>query len=458
MVAASRLYVAPGPPARPLPRTKFVTVSSEEYSPAPLDETSLWNGVLKFAHPQQLMPSKFTPYAIAVLDHFYPLLASSSTCASNQEIEAKIRDPDHASKISGYPCSELGYPSKLRALEAYGIDGLARMYDCATPVIGATLKDELRPTGKDARFFRPQDVSSYAEGIRLFEHQNEYIAGNLFAHPSFFKFCTPGTDLSFMYKRLFEHRGDLYDADGASWDANFPLAIAEILCYWRSREHEAPDRVRRYYEAMYNGYTAVGGHLFHLVGQPSGHVLTTTDNCLANIVLMSYHAWRNKLPLEEFLNGVLFYCCGDDLVWSDRTKLFYPEALSESYHELGVYLEFSSLEPVSRFDLTFVSTHPRVVKINGVPFLSYVYDAHRLKSKGSSFKSREPKQILAKIASYCQLSFFDEDLYRYFRDFLLRMHADYVSRSLVAFNDPDVVGAIRATNPEFLRRLYLHLE
>lgn len=240
---------------------------------------SVWNGVYRFCHPQKSLPIEFAQYAVHVLDYYYPLLKLHSQERDQNFIIAKLRDPEHSDKAAGYPCNNMGASTKVAALDKFGLERLVEMYaDCS--MIGSTLKNEVRPEGKDARFFRPCDVSTYCEALRLFDDQNEYLADNLFSHPIFIKFATPGTDLGDMYGRLLNHGGKFNHFDGSAWDANFSLAIAEILCYWRARDHPSPNAVVEYYSRMYNGYTSVYGNMFHLIGQPSGHLLTSTDNSL----------------------------------------------------------------------------------------------------------------------------------------------------------------------------------
>lgn len=405
------------------------------------------------------MPTDFWRYAEAVLDHFFPLMQNVSSTSSEKYVEEQLRDPDHANKTSGYPCNNTGCSTKLSALEAYGVPGLLSMYREDTSVLGVTLKDEIRKAGKDARLFRPMDVCAYCEALVLFSNQNEYLM-SLFANsPMAVKYVTPGTDLSRLYRQLHRFNGDLYDADANAWDANFPLIVAEFICYWRSRYHPESKRIREYYRRMYNGYSSALGCLYDLVGQPSGHLLTTVDNSLANIVLMSYHAYLNHLSVGDFVSQVLFFCCGDDLIWADRTHVFSPALVSGTYADAGVYLEFESLEPKPFKVLSFVGTHPAVCKYNDLPVTSYVYDVSRLLAKSCIFRRDATlSDKISKVVSYAHLLFNDAVHFSVLSDLAWKMYTEGVQTGALSSLDPRVTGTLQTLSPTRLARVYGGLE
>lgn len=347
----------------PPPRSKITDYDSTlGYAPAPLDEISSINGLLKYCHDHQGVESDFVPYAYAVLDSFFPQLSKHSVLTSRQEVLDIMSDGDHGNKSSGYPYSQQGMPTKKSVVEKKGdLDVLAHV------LVGA-LKDELRPVGKDARLFRMASAALFAEGVRLFNHQNEYLCDNLFMHPLFVKFCTPGPDLSTLYSLLREF-GPCCDADGSRWDANINLTLVNIVASWRARFLPEQD-VKRYYEQVYFGATLFGGHLWRLYGQASGHVNTSTDNSLVNVLAMAYHAWSSRMTVHEFLSEVRFFVCGDDLIWSDRSGRFGPLDVAGSYGRLGMSLELGSVNMVDVMNCTFVATHP----VEGPYGLTYTYD------------------------------------------------------------------------------------
>jgi len=328
----------------------------------------------------------------------FPTLALHSALMSSEDAAAKASDPDHGTRAAGAPWCFLGCSTKKEAIARYGC-GLF-----GPSVLNATLKDEIRPKGKDARLFRPVSVHDYIRGLCLFNSQNEYIANQIFTSPVFVKYVTPGRDLTLLYTMLKEHGGDLYDADSTQWDARFPLVVAEIIATWRSR-FLPQDAVIDYYSDMFAGFTLVGGHLFRLAGQPSGQVNTTIDNSLANIVLMALHAYNCRMEVSEFLSDVLFFVCGDDLVWSDRSGLFTPKTVADTYVSVGCYLEFSSLEPRPLNGLNFVGTH---CLYDGS--IRYCYNVTKLTaSAGYSKRGRPGHEQLAKLISLYTLVFNDPD-------------------------------------------------
>ena len=132
---------------------------------------------------------------------------SGFSCQHSSEISRQdainiCLDPDHSSKASGYPWDLIGLPTKA--------DVVAANIDCDISVVNATLKDEIRLVGKDARLFRMQSTYDYLEGLQLYTSQNEYIMDRLHAAPAFVKYKTPGYDLTLMYTSLHQHGGDFY--------------------------------------------------------------------------------------------------------------------------------------------------------------------------------------------------------------------------------------------------------
>lgn len=428
-------------------------------APAPLNYTSLFNGVARFDHPQQSFPAAFWEYATLVLDHLYPYMSGVEVKLTAQQAQDIILSPEHADKSAGWPWNVLGAPTKRRAVEKFGWEQLQQYYRDHTSVVYGTLKDQLRPVGKDARFFRIMDVAAYYEALLLFHEQNVYLQDHRgCSNPMMIEYTTPGKDLSRLFNRLREHGGLLYDADGAAWDANFPLALARFICWWRSRNHPYPERVRRYYAMMYNGYTVAGGHLFALTGQPSGHLLTSVDNSLGNIILMSYHAWRNNMSVASFLAEVLFYCCGDDLAWSDRTGLFTPRAISETYASVGVFLEFTSLEPLTIEELTFVSTRPVQRVLRGTLQWTYCYDQKRLVPKLRHKRvNQKPIDRIQQLGAYCQL-LFNSPAYEEMRQLMFSTIRQYAAEGLIDVLDKAVLGALESSSGVVLTRVYADSE
>lgn len=449
-------------PCAPLPQSKYEDIVSNGYAPAPLDPVSVWNGVLKYQHAQvdpDVVEREAWRYVEDVLDYYFPMMPLYSGMSLQQQAVESALDSDHADKSSGFPWNLMGFPTKKRAIEAFGADALLRYYRENGTMLYGTLKDETRPVGKDARLFRLTSVDAYLEAYMLFEQQNQYLTSRLGEHPIFARFSTPGFDLSRMYKQLYEHNGHFYDMDAAGWDTCFPNVVASFLAYYRSRGRSAAEkrRIYEYYQHMYCGYTVVAGWQLHLIGQSSGHFLTTTDNSLANIVFMSMHAYYAGLSVEEFIHLVRFFDCGDDLVWSDRSGFFTPEAVARTYLRFGMYLEFTQLEPLKFEDLTFVSTHPMFVKLRGVRVISYSYEPSRILGKMMITKKKAtPIDKVMRMASYCMLMF--NTHYAQFYDILITMIADYISKGEIDPRDPKLLGVMRSTSYSSISDLYWDFE
>jgi len=401
-----------------------------------------------------MFTSEEADYALAYLDRLFPEFDRCCKMATDDEVLGSVAE--HSDKSAGYPWETMGAPLKGVALKKFGIVQLEDYYRDNVSVVSSTLKDELRPVGKDARLFRPQDVSSYLEGVRLFKHQNDYLM-RTHQSPIFNQFVTPGPDLSVLYQRLQQFSPECYAADGARWDARYPLAIASLVC--KFRERVAPERVRRYYQMMYNGYTNWSGYLVNFVGQPSGHHNTSTDNSIGHIIAMAIHACRAGLSLEEFEQAVLFYCCGDDLIWSSRSEDFVPRKLDVTYVSLGMHLEYEFLDPHSVFDLTFVGTQPVKVECNGVRVvLSTLITQRSLASLHIDRVKAKPLDLLMRDASLAILCFADRAKYT---DIVQRFHKHldkFVESGLLDADAPEVRGMEAAICERALWRAYTHWE
>lgn len=417
------------------------------YSPAPLDKLSFENGASKFVHPQKGIDSLFCEYAIDVLDDFFPAICNYSHTLPYEFAKMIAMDAEHKNKASGFPWSHLGASTKEQAINRHEMD----FESCEYHVLSATLKDELRPSEKDARLFRMESVHDYLEAIQLYDEQNEYLANQIFVSPIFVKFKTPGLDLTNMFEMLEAFSKDCGDSDAAAWDANLPLSLIEIVAYWRGRFFDQKDFVRHveYYRNMYNGYTVLMGHLYHLVGQSSGHLNTTIDNCLVNILAMSYVAWTHNLSIAEFRQQILFFVCGDDLIWSNR-GLFDVQTIAKGYADLGIFLEFGGpdLKPVT--DCTFVGVIP--VRIDNK--IRYFGRTDKFQAAICYKKKRHTvREIVSKMCSIVALSFYSP-YYQIFLDNLNMYKAEVFKMNPSWAMDVEVCAYLRTTTPEFLTRLY----
>lgn len=389
------------------------------------------------------------------------MLRYHSRCSSNELIKTIMTDAEHKSKAAGYPATGFGFNEKGRCVDELGVERMLKMYSDDTSIISSTLKDELRLEGKDARLFRPVDACAFAESLRLFAEQNLYLT-RLVDSPVFVRFKTPGPALTRLYQSLLTNGGSLYDADGSRWDANFQLSIAMVIANWRARNSPDPVAVMEYYRRVYNGFTHVSdgdfSFLVNLIGNSSGHLNTTTDNCLAHVCLMALHAYHVGMSRAKFYKQITWYCSGDDLVWADQAGLFSPAQLSETYANHGFYLEFSSLEPVEFERLTFVCTHPRWTWVNGTKMLVYTYDEDRLASKATYFRKKStPVDQLMKIASVARLLYYSPSFVA-LRDLYDRFLFRHVDRNLLSLSSPEVIGITRSLLDSVLQHAYFSWE
>lgn len=418
------------------------------YAPAPLNATSLWNGVAKYCHDQYPIPSNFIPFALGYLDWLFPLAYGRGETSLDAVLEL-LRQQDHAHKSSGFPWKFLGAGTKIQALKKFG-----ETLDSSHHLLLGTLKDELRLVGKDARLFRFPGLHDYMEGTKLFTVVNEYLALQLFVSPIFAQYLTPGPDLTLLYVSLQQWKGDIYDYDGPAWDANVPLSLVEIICEWRCRlDPSNRRRIRQYYKSMYNGYTIAGGHVFHLIGQPSGHTNTTIDNCLINILAMLYGAWKLDWSYQEFHEQVLYYVCGDDLVWCDRSKSYGAKFLADVRFELGIYSELHGYDPLELRECHFVGTQP----IYYDDCLTYTYSLDKLsQSMRWTKKGRSVLDQLSKLVSLQQLTVHDPDA-----ELIRKFAYDYAIKNAEKINlaSPEVRGLLRyLTNASYAHMLYTRYE
>lgn len=422
-----------------------------EYGIAPLDALSLTNGVAKFDHLQHTLPTKFIDYAFSYLDACFPLAAVKSHAIDKGMVQEILLNDEHADKASGYPWCFLGAPTKEQAVKKF--PEFAQYEDS---VVNCTLKDEIRLVGKDSRLFRPASLHDYYEGLTLFYSITTYMQSLLLTSPIFTRFVHPGVSVSQLFAALQRHGGKLNGADGAQWDAHFPTCVAELLMNWRLRHAPAElhSRIRKYYSNMYYGWTNCAGNLIHLEGQPSGHFLTTIDNSLCQMVCMAYHAWRSGMSISSFHKEVLYFCCGDDLVWSDKSGLFSPAALDGSYSDLGCYLEFQSLESVNLEDLVFVGQTcvivDNVVRYHGKIERTQATTEYRM-------KTATPVDYLQKLAMCCINMRFGPT-YSWHLSLLYDRFNSYVSQGLITEEDQSVLSAIHIASPDRAASLYDRFE
>lgn len=443
---------------RVLPTSAYEKGEYGGWGPAPLDDLSLTNGVAKFEHVQGAVSSAEVSFALLALEFMFPFLPMHTKLADDDVVRELVEDK--YGRAAGDPWRVLKCQTKKQAMESYGLAALEKYYADYTSVISSTLKDELRPVGKDARLFRPQDISSYIEGARLFHHQNVEIT-RTGASPVFCRFVVPGRDVNRMFDRLIQLGGENFAADGSQWDAHFPLFVAAIIAEFRIRQGVDRKRAERYYSQMYNGYTLVLNEVLNLVGQPSGHFSTSVDNSLGHVILMAIHAYRSGLTIGEFLDQVRFYCCGDDLIWSTKVACFRPSDVERTYNSCGVYLEFQSYDTLPVKDLVFVGVKLASREIDGRSYTLFSLESSRSFASLHLHKrncSKHPIFKLAKFASLAILWFADVERFELARAMFQQELARQVRKKTLCVDQVEVKGLWNATNPRFLLGQYMEWE
>lgn len=390
---------------KPLPKTKLVEAGEwalpgwkSTLQIAPLDETSYVNGCLKFVHAQRLFTMREETEAVIWLSFVLGGYVHQSLITPSKDI-ASLLEPK---ATSGWPYCNLYGPVKSDVLKSCSCEQILADLHEFSPVHSSTLKDELRPPGKDARFFRPAGLGLMVLGVHLFSDQCERLMRARLKTPYSIGMVSPGTDLTRMWRKLEAFGGGIVSFDGKSWDANVQLAAASICKRFRRRflPLEAHLDVDFYYDNAYWGWTSYHGTPVRLVGNPSGHFLTASDNTLIQMSMVHLYCVHAKISMED----VLFFVNGDDLILSCKSLRFSVLSMCQFYVDHGMYLEPYADVPKPIWEHSFCGTHPIMYK--GQMF--YVYDTSKLRDS-LCFKLRKSTPImhLSKICNIASLLFCD---------------------------------------------------
>jgi len=211
---------------------------------APLDSESYWVGFHRFSHPWVLGSEDDYCQLRNNLRFIRPWLSNSQL--SPVEVIERL----DLSRACGYPWDQLYGSTKLHALagilqlplevaremivnhehpahrEACELcfRSLYDYYQNHVSVFSTVLKDELRPTEKDARFFMPAPLEHVVVGLWLFGNSNDRFVetSNNFETPVTVGLDIPGPGASEFWRKVYKHE-DVVDYDGASWDANVSM-------------------------------------------------------------------------------------------------------------------------------------------------------------------------------------------------------------------------------------------
>lgn len=357
--------------------------------PAVMDDIALFNGLLKFDHPQAAITFQDYDFLMQCLEDTFPFV--DSRLVPLEAVSQYIVDDS----ASGFPYASTLGSTKGQILAKFSAEQLLHDFMSYSQVLSSTLKVELRPFGKQARLFRPSPVSSQVAGIHLFQYQNDSLQNIFQATPIALGFSSPGLDVSSLWQRLKEFGGSYISLDGSQWDAHFPLFMAQIIRDFRKRHLPSlcHSMVDHYYNEMYCGFTIVKGTPMRIYGNPSGHFNTSTDNSLCEFLMM--RLMMHKLHVHP--SSTLFFVCGDDLVAATHDPRLTPDNMSAVAVKYGVYYEFLNGSSYSAFDdLVFVGTHPLQTRDG----LRYSYDVTKqLSSLHYTTSKASDLDILSKIVS-----------------------------------------------------------
>lgn len=399
---------------------------TEFLTPAPLDEISQYNGCLKFVHNQKTITSDERSFLLSKLHSKLGVFLSRSSVVDDETIEQWIV-PDTS---PGWPYTQNVGSTKEQVLDKISVKELLSDFDHYSQVVTSTLKMELRRPGKDARLFRPAPISSVVKGIQLFALQNHHLLSAPLETRIAIGIPTPGLGHSLIWDMIYRSGGPYKSADGSSWDANFPLWAAELICEFRSSYLPGYEEdVERYYQHMYCGSTNVNGMAYPLIGNPSGHYNTSTDNSLLQLMMMWLLEYQEHTLFEYFV-------CGDDLIIGG---LDVPDkSINDLYNSHGMYLEFLTPDQTPFYDLVFVGTHP--VKVDEK--MRYAYDEVK---QLSSCNFRETKGSI--LDYYSKLSSIAANLFYTPSYKIIRGAMIHLARS---FNlDPTVCQGLWEASSEF---------
>lgn len=424
--------------------------------PAPIDMISLKNGLFKFEHNQKCVKVTETAYLFHHLnDSFGWLLASvyGSLVPLSGVPDWLVRD-----STPGFPYALIYGTTKEAVLKHRSCEELWSDFLNYTCILSSTLKVELREivfekyyqddlessegTIKDARLFRPGCIASIVAAVHMFGFQNQALASAPFETGISLGMSTPGYDFCKLWLLILKFAGHVRSYDGASWDANFQLWMAEIICLFRMKYLPAAygEKCQRYYSMMYNGVTNVLGNLLHLVANPSGHYNTSIDNSLGEIMNVWLYCYRRGIDEKD----IKFFVCGDDLIVTTRTDLFTTSSFLESTASTGSYLTALLPEEVPFYDNVFCGTHP--VLVDGA--VKYTYDEDKQLSS-LCYKTRKSsyEDFFSKLCSITGNLYYSTH-YVYLHELCLTFFANFLSSSSRA------VGLLKSVDEFALHILY----
>lgn len=373
------------------------------YVLAPLDHVSLWNGLMKWYHPYGFVPRDDFQLVLQWLHLLY-----GSAMVTNVWNHKRICLEMDGTKAAGSPYRYIYGPKKSQTLEVYSEVDFIYDFEHYTHWADATLKDELRVPGKDARLFVPANICMVYMGYKLFGQQNYNIMDLHTSHPIKIGLQTPHGDAFAFWNYLYSLTGEFHQFDGAQSDCHFAPFLAIMIREFR--KSYLPKKyhywVDRYYDLTYNMYVHADNFIFNVVGQQTGQVNTAADNSLGYLIMLMLHAVRYGITYDQFKQNY-FAILGDDMLICDSLKIYRPSLMDKTWTRSGMYLESPS--EFEKFeDMTFMGMHPQFRDYHGKTYLLYTWRIDRLRDSVNFVKKEATVgQRLSKLVSLCNLLFAD---------------------------------------------------
>lgn len=308
-------------------------------------------------------------------------------------------------------------------------DYLHRFHETNAPIFSATLKDELRATGKAPRLFVAGPIENATVGNWLFGGQNDSLMQHVLMHPVAMGIEMPGWQLCTLLHRLAEF-GDVVAFDAAKWDASLPLWLP-LLCAALRKRYLPTDLhadVDLYYSGVYQGWVEVHGEFLRVLGQKSGQTLTASDNSLCGAALLCLHAVRSGMGFAQFRRDVLPFVMGDDLIYSTRSALFDVAGVARTYATQRIVLENDqpSVGPRDITTASFLGCQPVYRMYRG---RSYLLPLFRVEKLANSALWRKRKTTVfdmwSKLVSITVLLFADQQVFERQRDEILAWFSEH---------------------------------
>lgn len=446
----------------PLPTSKYERdgefwEEGLEYGPPTLNLDAALKGIYKHVHEWITIPlSEYNTLHHWNLQLWSPFLAGVEPWSL---AEARMQlDP---SKAAGWPWCTFAGALKEDVLSSFTDEQLVTWFENFTAIHSITLKsNEMRLDSKAARAFVPSPVEMAFIGNYLYGPLMKALNHHKFKHPSTVGISVPGADIARVFSMLSAFCGRMFDADGKGWDGRVPLwaimLLRDLITVFIPKSRHALHY--RYFSMTFFHWTLCNGFLILIPGQSTGNTLTSFGNTLMNAMLVMLHAIRSKMSFSTFRRDVLFFCNGDDLIYSTRDPVFDISNLNDTYMSVGMYLESSSLEPKRLEDLTYLSAYPYWKEYLGMKVLFYGFNARKILSSFGYRRTDNAAQNLSRYVNLCYCLFGHQELFNIQRNKVLAWYGrvNRVDPSVFDTESHSLISHL--VDDEYIFRLYTRNE